>query len=365
MWSERQAKICHGHGLDTLQPPKTIEFQEKSGAKLLVLKTASQDPKLQAVAKVISSSMNYESFYIFGSYARGEQTAQSDLDVLLLVRLPILISSIPRLRALSALKSQKVDMNIFSTYSLRGIRKGLSSPLTPSLVNWKEQAILISGKDLLPTPNPVMNPSSFALFVCRVSRWFLGFIESGPTGITLRKGAAKWLVKQGNNMIENCRISGVPSRWGLLGQKVKEEASKPNPNLQLICGYFAEMLESIRQDIRFSLADQTLYVLTILAARRRFLWRTLLRRVPAQLRLFDSLTLLFKSASSEALDPILVSRFLKLLDDHLALVREDNAYVKWSKAQRVLLQYFEMALRLPFGTMVFNKGPEYPRIVFV
>ncbi len=338
----------------------------ETGTKALASRTQHLDPRLQLVIDTISSNLKYESFYIFGSYARGQQTAESDLDVLLLVRLPILLSSIRRLRALSTLRKFRVDINIFSLYSLGVIRKGLSSPLTPSLVNWREQAILVAGRDLLPKPNPIMDPHSFALFVCRVSRWFLGFIESGPSGITLRKGGAKWLVKQGNNMIENCRISGVPPRWGLLGEKVKAEASKPNPNLKLICGFFAEMLESIRQDIRFSSADQILYVVTILAARRIFLLRTLLRRVPVQVRFFDSLTILFKSASMEKPDPLLISRSLKLLDDHLAAIRDgDNVYVIWKRAQNVLLQYFEMALRLPFGTLVFNKGPQYPRIVFL
>ena len=343
---------------------RKFDSQEEKQTKVLVPSTTVEDPRLQATIDTISSNLRFESFYIFGSYSRGQQTAESDIDVLLLVRLPILFSSIQGLRALFALKKYRVDLIIISTRALRGIRKGLSSPLTPSLLNWREEAILISGEDSLPRPNPIMDSHSFALFVCLISRWFLGFIESGPSGIKLRRGGAKWLVKQGNNMIENCKISGVPPRWGLLGENVKEEASKPEPNVKFICGCFAEMLESIRQDIRFSVADQALYVLTILAARRRFLPRTLLRRVPVQVRFFDALTLLFKSASMVKTDPLLNSRSLKLLDDHLAF-QEDNSYFMWNRAQKVLLQYFEMALRLPFGTIVFSKGPQYPRIVFL
>ena len=321
--------------------------------------------RLKVALHTISSTLKCESVYITGSYARGDQTVQSDVDVLLLVRLPVLLSSIRKLSAFFKLKQYRVDMNIISTYSLHGVMKGHSSPIIPSLVNWRNDAVLVSGKDLLPMPNASIDSRSFAVFACRITRWVLGYIQSEPSGIRLSEEAVRWLNKQGKNMIENCKIKGVPSSWRLLGERLIEETSKHNPNLKLICGWFAEMLESIRKDLRFSLLDQDLYVLNVFAGSRKLLWRTLFKKAPVQLRFFDAMTILFKGASMEKPDPLLIHKSLELIDDHVIPIDSENPYVIWHRARKVLIQYFETALRLPFGNIVINKGPEYPRIIFV
>lgn len=324
-----------------------------------------KDPKLSIVIDTISRNINYESLYIFGSYARGQQSSKSDLDVLLLVKLPILISSLHRIRRLFVLRKYDVDMNIISTHSLRGIKKGESSPIIPFLVKWREDSVLIAGRDLLPVPTKTVDSQSFALFACRVCRWVLGFISCDPDGITLAPDGQRWLVKQGNNMIENCKIHGVPEMWGVIGEKVKDEASKTTPNLKLICGCFADILESLAKDVRFTSVDQALYVLTMFGVTHKILRHTLFNRVPVQKRFLDSLLLLFRSASLFEPDPEMINRALETLSDHSARIREDNPYMLWKRAQKVLLQHFDMALRLPFGKVVFNNGPLYPRVVIL
>lgn len=324
-----------------------------------------ESAKLNTVIRTVSSTLNYESIYVFGSHARKQQKAQSDLDVLVLVRLPNLIRSIHNLRPIFDLRKYGVDMNIISTFSLRGTRKGYPSPLTPMLLNWKRQSVLIAGRDSLPTINPFMDRKSFALFACRVSRWFLGFISSQESGIRLGPAGARWLEKQANNMIENCKIKGVPPSWGVLGERLREEVSQPNPDVRVIFRYFADMLQAIRKDIRFSKLDQALYFLTVLVERRKALFHTLFADSPVQIRFFDALVLLFRSASFREPDRLMISESLRLIHDHIEIPQESNPYIMWKTAQRILLEYLETALRLPLGTLVFNKGPRYPRIVLI
>lgn len=340
-----------------------LDFKHKA-EEVQGVKNIELDSKLDIVIDTITSNINYESLYVFGSYARGQQSARSDLDLLVLVRLPILISSLPKIRRLFGLRKYGVDLNVISTYSLREIKNGGPSPITPFLVNWRTDSVLVAGKDSLPVPIPAVDSKSFALFACRVCRWVLGFMNCDRKGITLAQDGQRWLVKQGNNMIENCKLHGVPRWWGTMGERVKNEASKPNPNLKFICSCFADILESIRNYLKFTSIDKMIYVLTMFGISHRIYGRTLFSRMSVQERFLDSLLLLFRSASMSEPDVGAVNQALELLSDHAPFVRQEDPYESWKKAQKVLLQHFDVALRLPFGKVVFNKGPLYPRIIF-
>jgi len=280
----------------------------------------------------ILASARFRSFYIVGSYARGEQKPDSDIDVLLIMQSPIIIPRFIGLRQVYRLRKYKLSATFFGACALRGVEKGRSSPFVPLLWNWRRDAVLVAGKDLLPEPRLSIDSSSFAVYACRSIRWFLWGLRMGDFGLDIESGTRRWLLKASDRLIEDSAvISGVPSMWGQVWSEIKKEAMKAEPDPKRMCVLLADTLESIKPLFRFTRLHQTTYVLVAFASHRRILWRTMFRKVPIQTRFVEAMILLMKGASKTEPDILLIGEAAKQIEDFTDVSHIENTRAVWTK----------------------------------
>jgi len=305
------------------------------------------DPKLRHVVDTILANVKFESFYIVGSYARGEQRPDSDIDVLLIMKSPILVSRLSGLRRIRELRKYDLSANFFGRYALQGVANGKPSPFIPLLWRWKKYSILVAGKDLLPTPTLRVDPESYAIYACRCIRWFLNQIAVSETGFGIEPPGVRWVTKQANRMAEDTEgISGIPVSWGRAWSEIKQEASKTGPDPRVMCGALAAEMDTITQSLSFSWMHQALYVFASLISRGRVRWRTLFERVPVQTRFVEAETLLVRSASEAELDVHLVDDVARLLKDHVNVSHIRSPYLKWARLRDAVGRNIETAMML-------------------
>jgi hypothetical protein len=304
---------------------------------------------LRHVIETVLADAKFESFYIVGSYARGDQRPDSDIDILLILKSPILVPRLTGLRPVYELRKHGLSANFFGRYAFRGVDKGRSSPFIPLLWRWRKDAVLVAGKDLLPHASLKVDSASYAIYACRCIRWFLYQITASKSGFGLDNQSARWVVKQADRMIEDSKvISGIPSSWGQAWSEVKKEALKARPDPRVMCAALAVALESIKPSIRSTRLYQTFYVLVSFISHGKIRWRTLFEKVPIRIRLVEAMALLMRSAGEEEPDARLIGDAAKLMGDHTDVSRINDVYLKWKKLRDAVCENLETVMMLGF-----------------
>jgi len=220
-------------------------------------------------------------------------------------------------------------------------------------MNWRRDAVLVAGKDLLPEPRLSIDSTSFAVYACRSIRWFLWGLRMGDSGLDFESGTRRWVLKAADRLIEDSAvISGVPSRWGQVWSEIKKEAMKAEPDPKVMCYLLAGTLESIKPLLRFNRLHQTCYVLMALASHRRILWRTIFKKVPIQTRFVEAMILLMKGASKADPDIQLVGEAAKQIEDFTDVSRfKKNTHLVWMKVKDAVCANLDNVMFFDFAQL--------------
>ncbi|MDA4124048.1 MAG: nucleotidyltransferase domain-containing protein [Thaumarchaeota archaeon] len=295
--------------------------------------------RLSLVQQALPRVGGIESIYVVGSVAKGTNTDQSDLDVLIVTKFPTYLGRFGKLMKLYRLG---VDVNLVSASLISRLKSGQPSSLIPYLANYRKCNIVVHGKDILPEVLPRMDRHSFALYAFdRAANWvtLLG-ANSNSIGFKDPSRSRRMLLKRAERIMKE--EAKVPFEWREFGARLKEQASG-DMNPRLICRLIADMLEQRINDLRFSALDQAHYVLINLLTRRRFLWRTLVNRTPIQERYLRALFLLFKSGSGETER---IFDAMPLVGVQPALSKSNDFGSVWMRVQRAVLEDYQTMMGL-------------------
>jgi predicted nucleotidyltransferase len=299
----------------------------------------SLDPRLNLVLQALPRFAGIESIYVAGSVAKGTNTNQSDLDVVLVTKFPTYLGRFDRLMKLN---QHNVDVNLVSASLISKLKSGQSSSFIPFLANYRKYNVLVYGKDALPQVLPEMDRHSFALFAFGRALDLVWRFGANSNSIEFKNPSRdkRLLLKRSEHMIKE--ELGVPSEWREFGTRLKEQVTGDMDPAKT-CRLVAEFLEPKIRDLRFSALDQAQYALIGLLTRRKRPWRTLVSRVPIQERHLRALFLLFKSGGGER-ERILDA--MPLVGVRPALSGSDDFRIAWTKVQEAVLDDYQTMMGL-------------------
>lgn len=299
----------------------------------------SFDPRLSLVLEAIPRFSGIESIYIVGSVARGTNTDESDLDVILVTKFPTYLGRFAKLMKLSR---YDIDVNLVSTSLISKLKSGRSSSFLPFLANYRKHNILVRGRDSLPYDLPAMDKHSYALFAFGRALDLVWRFRANSNSIEFKdpSRSRRLMLKRSEHMMKE--ELGVPSEWREFGARLKEQVTK-DMNPGKISQIIADMLEPKIRDLRFSRVDQVHYVLIHLITRRRLLFGTLVSRVPIQERYLRALFLLFKSGGGERER---ISDAMPLVGVQPTLSGSNDFGTVWTRVQGAVLEDYQTMMGL-------------------
>lgn len=297
-------------------------------------------PTVRRVLDTCKRVGGIESVYVVGSFAKGTQRAESDLDVVAVTRFP---TCNPRYDSFAHFHRENVDVDLLSLNLISRVKKGESTSIAPSLGAWIESGILVYGESTFPQAVPPMDTHCESLAVCRRAAWFLWHLKADKDGVYFHQPiySQRWLIKEaGFDLRESA--PGLPSGWKEFGAKLKESVSA-GMDSKAICEVYADWMEPSLEDLRFSYLDEVRYVWIKLRTRGWLMRRTLLNRVPIQVRTNEAMYLLLRS---QGVDLEKISASARLIEDYASFPQDKEPSELWERVQFSILRNYETMMGL-------------------
>jgi hypothetical protein len=149
-------------------------------------------------------------------------------------------------------------------------------------------------------------------------------------------------------------LEGIPSSWAHFGEEMRE-GMKTAPDVKILSRLFDDYISKSRPYLKFSQLDQFRYVMMSRIEKRKLLWHSLLQRRAVQDRFLESLVLLLGSISANPPDKERVGKAFARVKDHIDGELSSNPYLAWVQVRDVLVRYWNLAFRMPFGFIILNR----------
>jgi len=296
---------------------------------------------------VLKSSVNYDSLYLHGSYARGTQTESSDIDIIVLMSLPALIGQIGRIRKLSKssnLWRRHVNVKFISLVALKRIRSNLR------LITWEKDAILIDGRDVLPVSGGRPTPKDLLVGNFTLVANLLNSFRLRRSGSDLPPRALK---KAGRFVLVTSKIHGTPPRMAEIAETLSQCATEGPTGQEKAFDALTELFKSTNFQFKQTPAETLVFVAQSWIRNRDLPIRTLFKRRPIGERLYTATEILVGSLGSSPTYKSMLPKAVGMLDDCVPNLASGDVFEmqSWIKNRVRHLSYIAIA---PIGTLVLE-----------